>query len=307
MKTISAAISGALALHTQALQRALAQMRSHPISTVLSILVIGVAMMLPLGLHVMFANISVAAARFSTDPTINVYLNVAADTDAARTVETKLRSLSNTAAVTFVPRDVALEDLKRAGQLTDLLAGVEGNPLPHAFVVKPKSLDPATLDASKLEISALPGIETVSMEFEWARKLTRFARFLERMGMVLGLLLAIAVVFVTGNTIRLQILTRRDEIVVARLIGATRRFVRRPFLYFGALQGAAAGIVALGAVAALSLWAGAEVNALAVSYGGEFAVRPPGLEAIAVVLAMGTTLGWLGAALSVSLYWRDDQ
>ena len=102
------------------------------------------------------------------------------------------------------------------------------------------------------------------MDFEWAQKLNRFSAFAERIVLLLGLLLAAAVVFVTGNTIRLQILTQKDEIEVSQLIGATRRFIRRPFLYFGATQGLLAGLVAVLAVLIFTWWAGAEVHLLFV-------------------------------------------
>jgi len=100
-------------------------------------------------------------------------------------------------------------------------------------------------------------------------------------------------------------LTQKDEIVVARLIGAPRRFVLRPFLYFGALQGALAGLLAVAATLGIGLWAGGEVNALAASYGGDFLTRGPNLEQCLSVVAVAGVLGWLGAFISVSMYWRQ--
>jgi cell division transport system permease protein len=100
-------------------------------------------------------------------------------------------------------------------------------------------------------------------------------------------------------------LTQKDEIIVARLIGATRRFVRRPFLYFGALQGALAGALAVLATAAIGYWVGGEVNALAVSYGGDFSAKSPTLIQASGVVVLSALLGWLGAYVSVSLYWRQ--
>jgi cell division transport system permease protein len=142
------------------------------------------------------------------------------------------------------------------------------------------------------------------MDFEWAQKLKRFATFAERLVLLLGVLLATAVVFVTGNTIRLQILTQKDEIEVSQLIGATRRFIRRPFLYFGAFQGLLAGLVAVLAVLVFVWWAGAEVQALTKSYGSSFLLSVPTVTQSLGVVAVSALLGWFGAFLSVWLYLR---
>ncbi len=298
-------MSAILTAHRQALGRAVARMRRQPLATALSIAVIAIAIMLPLGLFVMFDNVSTAAARLNTEPNVNVYL-VATATDAdAREVERKIRAHPNASGVVFLHRDAALADLRKRANLGDLLAGLDVNPLPHAFAIKPLASESDTLEAMRRDLSAMPKVENVTMDFEWAKKLTRFARFAERLVFLLGVLLAAAVVFVTGNTIRLQMLTQKDEINVARLIGATRRFVRRPFLYFGAIQGALAGALAVVATAAIGFWVGGEVNALAVSYGGDFSLRAPSLNLSGAVLAVSAALGWLGAFVSVSMYWRQ--
>jgi cell division transport system permease protein len=294
-----------LASHAQAMARAWQRMRAQPLGTALSMLVIAIAIMLPLGLYMVFANVSNAASRLNTEPNVNVYLALSATDADVKTIEQKLRSNTNSGAVTFIARDAALADMKARANLGDLLAGIETNPLPHAFAIKPKSTDTASLEAMRKELGAIPKVETITMDFEWAKKLTRFARFAERVVLLLGLLLGAAVVFVVGNTIRLQMLTQKDEIIVARLIGATRRFVRRPFLYFGALQGFVAGVIAVLAVVGLSAWAGGEVNALAASYGADFVMRAPTfVQSLGVALG-SASLGWIGAFVSVSMYWRS--
>lgn len=291
--------------HTQALLHALARMRRTPLATALSILVIAIAIVLPLTLYGLFSSVSAAAARLNTDPSINIYMALAAsDADAAE-LRRKLTAHALAAEVKFTPREAALADMKRRANLADLLAGLESNPLPHAFSLKPKTSDATALETLRRELAALPKVDAVTMDYEWARKLTRFARLAERIVLLVGVLLATAVVVIVGNTIRLQMLTQKDEIAVARLIGATRRFVRRPFLYFGALQGAVAGILALGAVTLIGTWAGAEVAGLGIAFAQELAPQTPGLMVWASVLAVGAGLGWLGAFLSVGMYWRQ--
>jgi cell division transport system permease protein len=294
-----------LIAHLQACERALKRLISHPAGTLLSVMVIGIAITLPLGLYALFTNVTAAAGRVNTDPNVNVYLALSATEAEARDLEKRLRSHASVRRVRFISRDVALAEMKRVANLADLLGSLEANPLPHALSIQPKSSDPATLADMRREISSMPKVEHVVMDFEWAQKLKRFASFAERLMLLLGSVLALAVVFVTGNTIRLQILTQKDEIEVSQLIGATNRFIRRPFLYFGAFQGLLAGLVAVGAVTGFIAWAGAEVQALTASYGSEFALQSPSLTQAISVMGMSATMGWLGAFLSVWLYLRN--
>ncbi len=298
-------MSALVASHRQAFGRAIARMQSQPLASCLSIGVIAIAILLPLGLLMLFDNITSAASKLNTEPNVNVYLALSATDADAKDVERKLRSHANAQSVVFISREAALADMKKRANLGDLLAGIEANPLPHAFAIKPKAADSEALDAMRRDLTPIPKVETITMDFEWAKKLTRFARFAERLVFLLGAMLGIAVVFVVGNTIRLQMLTQKDEIIVARLIGATRRFVRRPFLYFGALQGALAGALAVFAATGLGLWAGSEVNALAVTYGAALTVRVPSIAQAAWVVGLGAALGWIGAFVSVSMYWRQ--
>ena len=294
-----------MTMHAHACERALKRLISQPMVTFLSVFVIGMAITLPLGLYVMFANISAAASRVNTEPNVNVYLALNASEQETREVEKRLKAMNNVDRVTFISRDAALAEMKRVVNLADLVASLETNPLPHAFSVRPSASDAAILESMRISIAQLPKVENITMDFEWAQKLRRFGTFAERLVLLLGLLLSTAVVLVTGNTIRLQILTQKDEIEVSQLIGATRHFIRRPFLYFGARQGLLAGMVAVFAVFAFVWWAGAEVQALTTSYGSSFSLSIPNFKVSLAVIAASASLGWFGAFLSVWLYlWR---
>lgn len=293
-----------MTMHAHACERALKRLISQPMVTFLSVFVIGMAITLPLGLYVMFANISAAASRVNTEPNVNVYLALNASEQETREVEKRLKAMNNVDRVTFISRDAALAEMKRVVNLADLVASLETNPLPHAFSVRPSASDAAILESMRISIAQLPKVENITMDFEWAQKLRRFGTFAERLVLLLGLLLATAVVLVTGNTIRLQILTQKDEIEVSQLIGATRHFIRRPFLYFGALQGLLAGMVAVLAVFAFVWWAGAEVQALTMTYGASFSLSTPTMRLSIAVIALSALLAWFGAFLSVWLYLR---
>jgi cell division transport system permease protein len=231
---------------------------------------------------------------------VSVFLALDATDEDARRVEAALRAHPQSAAVKFVPRAKALEELKATTHLAELLANLERNPLPHAFTVRTRTADPAQLGAVRAAWQRLPKVDQVSAEFEWAERLGRWTRFAGRALAGGAILLALAVLFIVGHLIRLQVLTRREEIEVSQLIGATAADVRRPFLYHGALQGLAAGLGALALATALIAWLNAELSALTNSYAYEFKVVFLDSPALLVV-ALGTALlGWIGAWISVS-------
>jgi cell division transport system permease protein len=290
--------------HVQALQRSFKRLAFQPGTTLLSVMVIGIALTLPLGLYVFLENILQATERLDTDPHINVYLQVAATLEDARTVEARIRANAKVQTVKFVARDAAFKEMKSSAYLADLLASLDTNPLPHAFSVRPKISDAASLETLRGELAALPKVEYALMDFEWAQKLARLASFAERLVALLAVVFGAAVVFVTGNTIRLQILTQREEIEVSQLIGATRGFIRRPFLYFGALQGFFAGLFAFAVIAAAGWWIDREVQALAIIYINDFKLKLFSLEAVGWVLFAASLLGWMGAFVSVTQYFR---
>jgi cell division transport system permease protein len=197
----------------------------------------------------------------------------------------------------FIPREEALKEMSAVQGLSEVIGALGRNPLPDTFVVTSRE------DISG-ELAKLPGVARVQADAVWARRLAAAAAIAELGLSLLAALLGAALVAVTFNTIRLQILTQRDEIEVSKLIGATDAFIRRPFYYQGLLQGLAGGAVALGLVAAVLALLNREVRSLAESYGSAFRLEflPPA-EALAVVLFAGL-LGWLGAQLSVTRHLR---
>ena len=219
----------------------------------------------------------------------------------------RLKSDARIAQVRFVPRDKALKELKTTEGLADVIDALDHNPLPDAFVVRARDSSPETLAELAQELRRAPSVAHVQADAVWAQRLASLARLGRLAVLLLAGLLAFGLVAVTFNTIRLQILTQRDEIEVSKLIGATDAFIRRPFLYLGLLQGLAGGGLALGIVwSGLQLLNG-EVRTLAQTYGSNFRFDflAQG-DALAVVLFAGS-LGWLAASLSVSRYLLEIQ
>jgi len=276
-----------------------------PLATLLNVLVIGVALALPVGLYLGLTELQGMARHLSSDPQISLFLDRSATPDQAREVGQRLKGHQLVATSRYIAKEQALQDLKRGAGLAEVLDSLKENPLPDAFVATVKGNSPAALDALNQEAKSWPMVAHVQLDSDWARKLDAVLRIGRTLALLLGALLAAGLVAVTFNTIRLQILTRREEIEVAKLIGATNAFVRRPFLYFGALQGLAGGLTAWAVVAGAVWLLDQELAELSALYGSAFQLRhlsgPDGL----ILLALAAALGWLGAWMSVSRYlWQ---
>jgi cell division transport system permease protein len=287
--------------HRDAFARALGKLLAQRSASVLNALVIGVALSLPAGGYALLANLQGAAQRFTVEPQLSVFLRQ----EARRAdIEPRLKADARIAQARFVSRDEALRELRQAEGLAEVVAALERNPLPDAFVLRAREPSAAALETLAADLRALPGVARVQVDSAWAQRLAALARIGKLALAFLAALLATGLIAVTFNTIRLQILTLREEIEVSRLLGATDAFVRRPFLYLGVLQGLAGGVIGLAV-----LWAGIAllnrpVRELAQTYGSDFQLALLPAPEAAALLAFAALLGWLGAMLSVSKYLR---
>lgn len=282
--------------HRQALRTAVRRLG------VLNTLVISVAVSLPAGGYALLESLRALAGRATLEPQISLFLRPEAKRAEAEALGRTLRADRRVAGVRFIPREDALKQLAAVEGMSEVVASLGRNPLPDAFVVtsNEKALEPLAADLAKL-----PGVAHVQADSVWARRLAALER-LGRLGLVLlTALLGAGLVAVTFNTIRLQILTQREEIEVSKLIGATDAYIRRPFYYLGLLQGAAGALFALAIVAVLLALLNSEVRLLAESYGSNFRFSFLSGRGAAVVLLIAGGLGWLGAHLSVSRHLRN--
>lgn len=287
------------AQQSRVLRTAWQRMFTSPLAGLLNILVIGIALSLPAGMYVLLQNAQGLVTKLSGTPQISLFLNMDAKTDDIDKLRKLLTQNSAIEKITFVSRDQALEQLKQNSGLADVISSLDQNPLPDGFVIAPKPSQAATLDALRDELARLPKVEQVQLDSAWAYKLDALLKF-GRLGvLILASLLSLALIAVTFNTIRLQILTHRDEIEVSRLIGATNGFIRRPFLYFGALQGLLGGIMAWLIISISLLLLNWQVSALAKLYASPFTLHSLSPSDSFALLIFSFYLGWLGAWLSV--------
>ena len=293
--------------HLTALRDTRRRLLATPLATLLNVLVIGVALSLPVSLYLGLSQLQGLSRHVSSDPQVSLFLALDASPSEVGEVEQRLRRHPEISSFRYVPRDRALADLERNAGLSDVLASLKQNPLPDAFVITVRDNRPEGLEALRDEAARWPKVAHVQLDSDWARKLDAALRVGRTLVLVLGLLLSCALVAITFNTIRLQILTRREEIEVSKLIGATNQFIRRPFLYFGAIQGLAGGLAAWGVVNLLTWLLNRDLAGLAELYSATFGLQPPSATDSALLLVCSGLLGWLGAWLSVSRHvWQIE-
>lgn len=291
--------------HRRALASALRKLAAQRWAGLTSALVIGIALSLPTGGYVLLDSVRPLVRHASLDPHLSVFLGTGVKRADAEALAARLRADSRLANVRFVPREAALEELQQTEGLAEIVSALDRNPLPDAVILRARDPAPDALEALAADLRTMQGVARVQVDSAWARRLAALARLARvALGLVAGLL-AVALVAVTFNTIRLQILTQRDEILVSKLIGASDVFVQRPFYYLGTLQGFVGGLFALAIVWAGTALLNLEVAPLAQSYGSGFRFAALTLgDAVAVLLFAGA-LGWVGAYLCVSKHLRE--
>ena len=289
-----------MAQHLGVLRAALRRMFASKLGGLLNILVIGIALSLPAGMYALLQNAQGLVAQLSGTPQISLFLAMDAQADDIDALRKQLAAHPAIHGAEFVARDRALEQLKQSTGLADVIGGLEKNPLPDAFIVSPRQGNAQALGMLRGELAQLPKVELAQLDSAWAYKLEALLEFGRLAVLILASLLSLALVAITFNTIRLQILTQRDEIEVSRLIGATDGFIRRPFLYFGAMQGLLGGIMAWAIVTASLLLLNRPLGELSQLYASQFVLHPLSFGDSLSLLLFSLYLGWLGAWLSVA-------
>jgi cell division transport system permease protein len=293
--------------HLQALIGSLGQLYRQRVNTLLTALVIGVSLALPASLLLGLSTLRQATAGWDGDARLTAYLKTdLPDADASALAGTLRKDLAGQAQVTLIDRAQALTEFERSSGLGEALTLLGENPLPAALVLTPRApADEATLERLASRLHALAQVDDVQSDLDWVRRLNALLELGKRAVWVFAGLLGAGVVLVTGNTIRLAIFNRRAEIEITKLIGGTDGFIRRPFLYWGVLQGFGGGLVAVLLLIAVNLGLSGPVRTLAGLYGSSLALATPGVLGSLGLLLLGGGLGLAGAALAVGRHLRE--
>jgi cell division transport system permease protein len=286
--------------HARAFEAALRRLGSKPTESALNVLTLATALALPTFAYVTLENVGAAAGRADAMPQMSAFLAPGqAEADRTR-IEHELRATPGVQRLRFVGKDEALRELKAASGSTDLLAGLNANPLPDAYVVALGTRDPVQLEAIRMRVGKVWGVVAVEVDSAWVDRVNALIGAGELFTLLIGGLLCFAALTGILNTIRLQVLTQKDEIDVADLFGATRAFLRRPFLYFGMTQAGLGALAAWGIVAAGLYLIDQRLGGILSGLGLSGAWRGLAVRDGLALVFFGALLGWFGAFIAVS-------
>lgn len=289
--------------HVYSLVASAGRMLRKPWATALTIGVMAVAITLPLGLWAALGNVERFTGTVEQSRQISLFLKPQVTVDRARALADELRGRGDIATLELRTPEQGMDELRRSSGLGEAISAVDGNPLPSVLVVTPKGDETMLADS----LRTLPDVDVVQHDAAWRQRLDQWLRFGVRLAWVLAALLGLGALLVVGNTVRLDIQSRRDEIAVLQQLGATDGFIRRPFLYLGLSYGLVAGLLALGLLTAADHALREPLAALAQSYGSQFALHGFDLtNAVAIVVGSGL-LGWIGAGLVTGHYLRQTR
>lgn len=296
-----------LTRHLQTLIGSLGRLAQHKLATVLTVLVIGIALALPASLQLLVSNAREAIGDFNQAVDLTVYLKrPTSDEDAVATAE-RIRQRRDIAEVELISADEALREFRRDSGFGPAIDALNDNPLPHTLVVRPATEYAAAdnLETLAEDLRALASVDLVQLDTAWVNRLNAILEAIRRALMLAAGLLAVGVMVIVGNTIRLDIQNRRAEIEITKLVGGSDAFVRRPFLYNGVWYGLGGGLTAWLITQAVVGLLKEPISRIAGLYGSGFELHGLALEPTLWLLGGAVALGWLGSYIAASRHLRS--
>lgn len=293
--------------HLQIFFYSLGQLSRSPVSTLMTSMVIGIALALPAGLHTLLKNAQQLSGGWESTAQISVFLKTNIQPAQAQQLKSDIQSWPNVSLVHYISREQALQEFQKLSGFGDALKALNTNPLPSVLIVKPKLSDNTQQVTQQLlnQLIALRQTDKAQLDMQWVRRLYAIMNIVERGVQILSGILALAVLLVMGNTIRLAIQNRHKEIVVMKLIGATDAFIRRPFLYTGFWYGLFGGIIAWILVSLTLLSISRPIEELASLYQNQFDINGMSFLTTLVLLSVSIFLGLVGSWFAVSRHLSE--
>jgi cell division transport system permease protein len=273
----------------------------------LNVLVVAIALSLPFAGLTVLENVRPISEQLSVEPEISIFFSLETPRESVKAAEPQimqiLQETHSYGKLEFVSRENALTKLQDKSGMSDAVSALGGNPLPDAYVLRLAGFDNLAeahrIDTIASQLQALPGVDLVQVDSAWVKRLSALLHLMRLSLLFLAATLGVVVIAVVFNTIRLQVMSQREEIEVSRLVGATDAFIYRPFFYTGALLGLCAGGLALGAVAITLQPLNQAIADFARLYASEFQLTPLGIVPTIAMLIMSAGLGLAGSLLSV--------
>lgn len=295
-----------LTRHAQTSIGSLGRLSQQKLATILTVLVIGIALALPACLHLLITNAQTATGNWNRAVDLTVFLKRPTSVEEAKRTADRIKQRRDVSSVELIPADEALKEFRRDSGFGAAIEALNDNPLPHTLVVRPSEgfTTAASLDALAADLRAQPSVEIVQLDTAWVNRLNAILEAIRRGLALTAGLLALGVMVIVGNTIRLDIQNRRAEIEVTKLVGGSDAFVRRPFLYNGIWYGLGGGLTAWIITVGVTGVLREPVGRIAGLYGSAFELGGLDVKATLALLGSGIVLGWLGSYVAASRHLR---
>ncbi|MBU2964729.1 permease-like cell division protein FtsX [Amphritea sp. 2_MG-2023] len=280
---------------------------AQPLTTFMTLAVLAIALALPGALYAGLKNLQQLGDGWQGDPRIALYLKLTVTEESAETLSRELLLRDDVAGTELITAEQGMLEFQAMSGFGDVFSFLDSNPLPAVVMVMPRNLSVTEVPLLQAKLQALPQVDEAVVDMEWVQRLAAFVRLAERMVWVLTALFITAVLLVVGNTIRLSIESRRDEIIIAKLVGATDAYVRRPFLYDGVWFGVAGGLSAWVLIQLSLLLLSSPVEHLVTLYNSQFELAGLGFVETILLLIISILLGLCGAWLAVGRHLREIQ
>ncbi|MBU2977309.1 permease-like cell division protein FtsX [Alteromonas sp. C1M14] len=300
-------ISAFFVSHLRQALGSLGELWRQPAASIMTVAVLGLSITLPSTLYILVKNTEKISAGWDQASEISLFLRDNTSPASAQQLLTRLKTWPEIESVTFIPADEALKEFQYLSGLGDAIAYLESNPLPDVVLVTPTPKN-ATPTAARLLLEKLREqreVDIGKLDIEWLERLYALLDIARELVSLIGVLLFISVVLIIGNTIRLNILSKRDEILVMKLVGATDAFIHRPFMYTGFWYGLLGGLIAWCAVILILWWMDSSIQAFASLYQKEFNITGLSGNALLLMLALSVGLGLVGSLISVQRHVQE--
>ena len=293
-------LSAYLRHHLQSLTFSLGKIYHSPASTIMTVAVIGITLSLPGGFYLFLQNMESVSGDLRSSAQISLFLDIETGEQHARALERDIRADSRVQSTQFIPRDQSLKQFREDSGFGKSIDTLSSNPLPHTILVEPNQADSFVIQNLLKELQVKPEVEIAKLDTEWLERLYTIIEIARRGVIMITLLFGCAVLLVIGNTIRLDIQNRYQEIIVAKMIGATDAFIRRPFLYGGLWYGLLGGIISWLIVELGYLSISGPLQRLNLLYQSELHLTTYSLEDCLILIASSTSLGLAGSWIAVT-------
>lgn len=292
--------------HIQQGMASIGELWRNPVSSLMTMAVLGVSLSLPAALQVLVKNADTITQSWNSAAEISLFIDEGRNEQAIQSLISRIKVYPEIAEVQYINRDQALAEFQQLSGFGEALSYLDANPLPAVVTVTPTAKYSTPVGAREL-LGKLEREQEVSfgrLDIEWLERLQAVIRLLERTVMAIAALLVLAVVLVIGNTIRLAIMNRRNEIEVMKLVGATEAFIQRPFLYTGIWYGVIGGVLAWIIINLLVWYLDGAIAELLGLYGSNIEMASLSFTELIQLVFLASFLGWLGSYLSVRQHLR---